>query len=325
MKVHEPLVRQLAKSAIVGDRFAELIRRWEQNNEPPPKPEPKCVSCLDRLTSLIFSPNLFRLIPLQKRWGAARAVDPEDEYFNADEEEPVAGRQTRGQLRKRGGLPAAAGNAPNRRPQRPINVALPRAYPIGGPLVDYEEDETPDGALPPQDPVKQQPEQKAQDGRLRGRGNRRPDLARTASSANLDPNRSIERAQESPSAGASTSSNPNEQRLRSPSPSRRQSSSSEIGPVAMDEDDDLIGPPVPLSHKRRREAEEDDETLERLAKRPALAQESNGAAAPGATPMEAESTVQPEPSRSKKRQLRVKLGDTPLAAQPPDVKVGDKG
>jgi hypothetical protein len=94
----------------------------------------------------------------------------------------------------------------------------------------------------------------------------------------------------------------------------------------MDEDDDLIGPPVPLSHKRRREAEEDDETLERLAKRPALGQEANGVAAtPGVTPMEAESTVQPEPSRSKKRQLRVKLGDTPLAVQPPDVKVGDKG
>jgi len=93
----------------------------------------------------------------------------------------------------------------------------------------------------------------------------------------------------------------------------------------MDEDDDLIGPPVPLSHKRRRETEEEDETLERLAKRPALGQELNGAGAPGATAMEAETAAQPELSRSKKRQLRVKLSDNSLTAQPPDVKVGDKG
>lgn len=315
MKIHEPLVRQLAKSPIVGDRFTELIRKWEQNNEPPPKPEPKP-------------------IPVQRRWGAARVVDTEDEYFNADEEEPavVAGRQTRGQSRRRGTTPQPnAGTGPSRRTQRPINVALPRVYPISGALVDYqEEEETPDGASPPSpDPVKVQPEPKVQDGsRLRGRA-RRPDLTRTASSPNLDPSRTNA---ESSSSGASASSNANE-RLRSASPSQRQTSSSEIGPVAMDEDDDLIGPPVSLSHKRRREAEEDEEALERLAKRPALGQapdkspEPNGAAAPGApASMEAETTTaQPEPSRSKKRQLRVKLGETPLAAQPPDVKVGDKG
>ncbi|KIM29443.1 hypothetical protein M408DRAFT_15821 [Serendipita vermifera MAFF 305830] len=233
MKIHEPLVRQLAKSPIVGDRFTELIRKWEQNNEPPPKPEPKP-------------------IPVQRRWGAARVVDTEDEYFNADEEEPavVAGRQTRGQSRRRGTTPQPnAGTGPSRRTQRPINVALPRVYPISGALVDYqEEEETPDGASPPSpDPVKVQPEPKVQDGsRLRGRA-RRPDLTRTASSPNLDPSRTNA--------------------------------------------------------------------------------ESSSTAAPGApASMEAETTTaQPEPSRSKKRQLRVKLGETPLAAQPPDVKVGDKG
>jgi hypothetical protein len=58
MKTHEPLVRQLVTSAIVGDRFAELIRRWEQNNEPPPKPEPKLVTSLDTLTLLMKSSTL---------------------------------------------------------------------------------------------------------------------------------------------------------------------------------------------------------------------------------------------------------------------------
>jgi len=100
----------------------------------------------------------------------------------------------------------------------------------------------------------------------------------------------------------------------------------------MDEDDDLIGPPVPLSHKRRREAEEDDEVLERLSKRPALSQsaspekgsEANGATPAVTSPMEISTPPPTETPRASKRQLRVKLGSTPHV-QPPDVKVGDKG
>jgi hypothetical protein len=266
------------------------------------------------------------------RWVAR--VDPEDAYFNQPDEEEapvVTGRQTRGQAQRRGRI-ASSSNVGNRRTQRPVNVALPRVYPIGGALVDYqEEEESTEGAASPPSPEPRQ-ETRVQDGtRLRTRG-RRPELTRNPSSLNLSPT-TVERPAEG-NAGASTSANTTDQQ-----PTRR--SPSEIGPVAMDEDDDLIGPPVPLSHKRRREAEEDDEVLERLSKRPALSQsstpsspdkvsEANGgtpAAGPAAgSPMEISTPPPTETPRASKRQLRVKLGSTPhVQAQPPDVKVGDKG
>jgi hypothetical protein len=238
----------------------------------------------------------------------------------------VTGRQTRGQAQRRGRV-ASSSNLGNRRAQRPVNVALPRVYPIGGALVDYQEEEesTEGGASPPSPEPRQ--ETRVQDGtRLRTRG-RRPELTRNPSSLNLSPT-TVERQEGN--AGASTSANTTDQQ-----PARRPPS--EIGPVAMDEDDDLIGPPVPLSHKRRREAEEDDEVLERLSKRPALSQsatssspekasEANGGtpAAGAGAPMEISTPPPTETPRASKRQLRVKLGSTPHV-QPPDVKVGDKG
>lgn len=36
MSEREETVRTLAKGYIVGTRFQNLIRKWEQNNEPPP-------------------------------------------------------------------------------------------------------------------------------------------------------------------------------------------------------------------------------------------------------------------------------------------------
>ncbi|CAG8668794.1 9859_t:CDS:2, partial [Acaulospora colombiana] len=363
MKVHGSRVRQLADSHVVGQRFLGLINRWDANNEPPPKPEPKPTA----------------IAP--KRWGAARAVDAEEDYFNAEEEEtpatePTVGRQTRGQMRRRGAIagpstgtgPTGPNNAPpSGRRQRPTSVALPKAYPIGSStsLVDYpEEDET--EALPPSeagsDPVqptgKQETKGPVQDGtRLRGR-NRRPELTRNASVPNLDPN------------GVGSQATPKEQTGRrtqspaltptSPSPSASSSTSSEMNTtqpgigvgitgiglgvgagMAMDEDEDLIGPPVPLSlsHKRRRETEEEDETMERLAKRPFLgeqpaptaganaskaAMQEDSAGAAAPTVAAPTSTPTETPKPIGKRQLRVKLGAN-VQNQPPDVKVGDKG
>ncbi|KAG9046347.1 Platinum sensitivity protein [Serendipita sp. 407] len=372
MKGHDALVRQLATSLIVGQRFQGLIQRWDMNNEPPPRQEPKPVQ-----------------LPM-KRWAPTRAIDAEDDYFNAEEETPAAGRQTRGQGRKRGMPNAAGGVTPgNRRPQRPVNVALPRAYPIGTALVDYqEEDETPSGAALTEMPPKtaksgrllhQQQPQSQEGPPLRGR-NRRPDLARTASLIQMDPTSTAGTA----STSASTSSASHAPAAGSPSAttttaaggsdqpvtiaaSRRGSMSasaaSEIGPVAMEEDDDLIGPPVSLSlsHKRRRGLDEEDETMERLAKRPALGTSSSpersptrsgpgssgGASAGGGANGPSTTTTSGSPSgsqeasssestsheptptttsRSSKRQLRVKLGNAAmLSSQPPDVKVGDKG
>jgi len=260
------------------------------------------------------------------RWGIPR-IDPEEAYFDQPDEEEtpvVTGRLTRGQAQRRGRI-APSSNVGNRRTQRPVNVALPRVYPIGGALVDYqEEEESPEGGASPPSPEPRQ-ETRVQDGtRLRTRA-RRPELTRNPSSLNLSPT-TVERPEGN--AGASTSAKTTDQQ-----PARR--SPSEIGPVAMDEDDDLIGPPVPLSHKRRREVEEDDEVLERLSKRPALSQsasssspekgsEANGATPAVTSPMEISTPPPTETPRASKRQLRVKLGSTPHV-QPPDVKVGDKG
>lgn len=40
MTNYEPLVKELSESAIMGQRFNGLIKRWEINNEPPPRVEP---------------------------------------------------------------------------------------------------------------------------------------------------------------------------------------------------------------------------------------------------------------------------------------------
>jgi hypothetical protein len=284
---------------------------------------------------------MYRPAPIApKRWGTARAHDAEDDYFNAEEEEtpaaePTVGRQTRGQMRRRGAIagpstgtaPTGPNNAPpSGRRQRPTSVALPKAYPMGSgsPLVDYAEEDETEG-LPPSeagsDPVqptgKQETKGPVQDGtRLRGR-NRRPELTRNASVPSLDPNGVGSQAPKEQS-GRRTQSPAT---TASPSPSASSSASSDMNTtqsgigvgitgiglgvgagMAMDEDEDLIGPPVPLSlsHKRRRETEEEDETMERLAKRPFLGEQPTGAAGANAGKAamqeESASTTAPAPA-----------------------------
>ena len=43
MTNYESLIKELSESAIMGQRFIGLIKRWEINNEPPPRFEPLCV------------------------------------------------------------------------------------------------------------------------------------------------------------------------------------------------------------------------------------------------------------------------------------------
>lgn len=321
MKTREPLVRQLATSPVVGERFRGLIQRWEINNEPPPKVEIKP------------TPNP------PKRWGT-RAVDAEDAYFNADEDEGGAtARQTRGQGRKRGMPTGVAGNAPPRRTQRPTGVAIPRAYPMA--LVDYQEEDESNEPAAAASPSTSSGKPSDQQARTRGR-TRRTDLARTASSATLDPNAPGTAGAASPTASTSAGDQPMSLL------SQRRNATTEIGPVAMDEDDDLIGPPISLSHKRRRDTEEEDEAMERLAKRPALghtAEKTDSSPSSSSSPagaaststvstaangsaetavMEAESSAA-EPARGTKRPVRVKLSNALLSTPPADVKVGDKG
>ena len=274
---------------------------------------------------LIFSRPATTIPP--KRWGT-RAVDTEDAYFNADEEEtgPTA-RQTRGQGRKRGMPTGVAGNAPNRRTQRPTGVAIPRAYPMA--LVDYQEEDEPNETAVAS-PSTSSGKPSEMHARARSR-TRRQELARAPASPSLDPNAPGPAATIATSPTTSTgATSAGDQPMNMLSQRRGAITMTE----AMDEDDDLIGPPISLSHKRRRDTEEEDETLERLAKRPALGQdkaESSGSAttptgpsANGSGPtMETEQAT--EPVKSTKRPVRVKISNSLLSTPPVDVKVGDKG
>lgn len=249
----------------------------------------------------------------------------EEAYFNGEEEDGGASgsagpvRNLRVNARRRGAsISSPMGGTVPRRSQRPANVALPRAFPIGGPLVDYE-DEALEPSASPSPPL----DVANPDGpRLRSRNKRPSELTRTMSSWSLVDHSSWTGEGPSESAGASSS----EQMPRK--------SSSEIAPVAMEEEDDLIGPPVPLSHKRRREDDE-DEGLERLVKRPALSgtptspdKESNGpGAADGTT--SAVPPVATSPNNNGKLKLKMKLGGAAqtgnVPAATPDSTVGEKG
>jgi hypothetical protein len=46
MTNYEPLIKELSESAVMGQRFIGLIKRWEINNEPPPRVEPLYVNVL---------------------------------------------------------------------------------------------------------------------------------------------------------------------------------------------------------------------------------------------------------------------------------------
>ena len=46
MTKYEAKVRELAQSPVCGQRFQNLIRRWEMNNEPPPKESDKPQMCV---------------------------------------------------------------------------------------------------------------------------------------------------------------------------------------------------------------------------------------------------------------------------------------
>jgi len=128
--------------------------------------------------------------------------------------------------------------------------------------------------------------------------------------------------------------------------------------MTMEGDEDLVGLPVPLSYKRRRE-EDEEEGLERLAKRPALAgkEKEKGRERSSERVSAKTRAVSPAPSRSpvdeaeghggsqtrggrtagpgtssQKLRLKVRLGGKgagppPQGSPPPDtsVKVGDKG
>ncbi|KAH9939250.1 component of IIS longevity pathway SMK-1-domain-containing protein [Epithele typhae] len=119
MTKHGELVKSLAESPLVGSRFKDFIARWEMNIEPPP------LEKMDKPAT-------------PQRWTQPRLLDTaEEDYFNADDDEevntstPPRGMHN-GRLRKRprgSAIPVRAG-------PKPFN-ALSRGTPPLGSLVDY--------------------------------------------------------------------------------------------------------------------------------------------------------------------------------------------
>lgn len=138
MTKYEAKVRVLAQSPVCGERFQNLIRRWEINNEPPP---PKEVETVAQPYGFFFDTNLrqadclHRTAPAVRKWGQGRLLDAEEEeYFNNSDDEdtskrnvPVSPLGSVGLKRKRG--------------RSFSTVALGRSPKQLRPLVDYEDEE----------------------------------------------------------------------------------------------------------------------------------------------------------------------------------------
>ncbi|KAF8592690.1 DUF625-domain-containing protein [Ramaria rubella] len=130
MTKYEAKVQELAQSPVCGQRFQNLIRRWEINNEPPPKEPEK---------SQTAAPPL-------RKWGQGRLLEAEEEdYFNNSDDEdssktwppisPLGSVNTLKRKRARGFI---GSSGPSPKQPRPLNAALPR---MTRSLVDYDEDD----------------------------------------------------------------------------------------------------------------------------------------------------------------------------------------
>jgi protein phosphatase 4 regulatory subunit 3 len=91
MKEHSESIRTLATGEIVGTRFQNLIRRWEQNNEPPPLvTDIKREEYVSRISMTEPSSHLnFSVRP--NRLDRGRGLDSEeDDWFNGSDEDDLA-------------------------------------------------------------------------------------------------------------------------------------------------------------------------------------------------------------------------------------------
>ncbi|KAF7970250.1 hypothetical protein HWV62_24502 [Athelia sp. TMB] len=130
MNYHEAEIRKLAETPLGGPRFMSFIRRWEMNNEPPPKEE-------KTETSDLRAPNQSRLVEAE-----------EEDYFNTDEDDdtdyiPAISAS----ILPRGQSPTPTLNALKRKRRAGLNISsnfrpvlTPRTTPIGS-LVDYDDED----------------------------------------------------------------------------------------------------------------------------------------------------------------------------------------
>jgi protein phosphatase-4 regulatory subunit 3 len=133
MGKYETELRLLAETPLGGPRFMLFIRRWEMNNEPPPKEEK------------IEKPDL--RIP-----GQSRLMEAEEEnYFNTDDDDTDIIPPIASPIFPRGQAPSPPLNSLKRKRRTGLNISTafrptltpPRTPPIGS-LVDYDDDDDDD-------------------------------------------------------------------------------------------------------------------------------------------------------------------------------------
>ncbi|OJT09072.1 hypothetical protein TRAPUB_15 [Trametes pubescens] len=127
MTKHGDLVRSLAGSPLVAERFKDFIARWEMNNEPPP------VEKVEKLP--VGTP--------QRGWGQGKLLDTaEEDYFNADDDDdepiPIVSTPPPRGLGKRIRRSTGRTSIPIRSSPKQFNGAPQRMPPLGS-LVDYDE------------------------------------------------------------------------------------------------------------------------------------------------------------------------------------------
>lgn len=156
MTKHEAEIQKLAKSPLGGQRFELFIRRYEMNIAPLPEegtPDKYVIS-----PSPHFQPYvdiLFVRSTDDRLWLDA-SRDAEEDYFNADDDDddeilPTISQQQQW-LRS---SPLSGNNTGLKRKRRPGISSQPKGYrpplktpQLGGPLVDYDDDEDTNSSVP---------------------------------------------------------------------------------------------------------------------------------------------------------------------------------
>jgi len=335
MTNYESLIKELSESAIMGQRFIGLIKRWEINNEPPPRFEPMYVHVPAAIMwrdsngpSLVLFPsraNGDKSVSLTQRTNTSmghRTMMPRSlRQHTVAEHTAVCHSGEAAVASVPPGLQMSRSRSHS--PSAGLHSSTTKKTTNRRTVLLLHRSKIPRGQSEP-----------------RGRSATKNEVTRTTSSTNL------------PELSGSTS--PSSGSHGPTGGLTRTKSVADLSPMAIEEDDDLIGLPVPLSYKRRRE-EDEEEGLERLAKRPALAgkEKEKGRERSSERVSQRTRAVSPAPSRSaadevaegsgsgrtagsgtpsQKLRLKVRLGGKgagpPSQGSPPphtSVKVGDKG
>ncbi|EPQ58973.1 DUF625-domain-containing protein [Gloeophyllum trabeum ATCC 11539] len=278
MTTHQATIKKLSESGLGTARFKALIRRYEMNIEPPP-----------------IEPSKPEATPERRSiWGQGRLLEAEEEsYFNTDDDEeemtlltspfpraqstPPPGGIRRKRLR----------GGPAMRPVRPPNpTPLRSPSPALGSLLDYEdEDEPPNGSM------------EASTSQLPSSSPKPSPISQPFSGDEVPPSPTLSHRQIPAKVFKPMEEDEDETDRELEALLSKSASSVPSSPASLE----------PLTPKRRREDDEDDGLMERLAskavKRPnvGVEEEKSGRA------------TEPKQSDEAPRKIKLKFGATSLA------------